>query len=125
MGSNYAPIAARVHSQPSLTIHKHIWDPALKRTLTYGEIFERGLAHGFTAEFYRQRKVHLVPNSPSEILDAVAEMMALLDGRPLNVYCPAWAYAEVRDLYARHSFYGVAGRTGAAMLASMSRAAVN
>lgn len=121
VGTAFAPIAARVHTTPSLTIHKHMRDIKNGRELAYTEIFDRGLAHGWTSEFYENNRVELLPNSPEELSQVVEEMLDILDGR--CVYSPRdkALQAEIEALYFSESFYGFGGPLGVAYLRQMDR----
>lgn len=64
----------------NLTILKHYWLPAEQRYMTLSELLGCKLGHSYNADLIQERGAEVRDNSPGEILEAVQEMTARLDG---------------------------------------------
>ncbi|WP_449243471.1 TIGR04372 family glycosyltransferase [Desulfovibrio sp.] len=78
---NFIPVALMVNwGSANLSIFKHYWLVEEKRFLTLSEILDSGVGDSYDAYRIRKFGVEIVDNSPEELLDAVREMEARLDG---------------------------------------------
>jgi putative glycosyltransferase (TIGR04372 family) len=111
------PVAAAGWRKVDVFITKKLWLRNEKRFITYDEILKRGIDKWFRSEKYRQAGIDIVENTQEEILDAVKELNARLDG--------AWeSRAEdeelLRDYWALfpigHRNYGNHSRLGSEFL---------
>jgi putative glycosyltransferase (TIGR04372 family) len=78
---NFIPVDLLVNwGSSNITIFKHYWSTQEKRFLTLSEILDSGVGASYDAHRLKEVGVEIVDNSPEEILDAVREMEARLDG---------------------------------------------
>ena len=95
-----------------LTIFKHYYSPSLGRNLDLSEIVQTSLVGQEDEATLDKKGIVLMPNSPNEILDAVAEVLACHEGKwvesiddeqrqesfrrifPANVRCRVFANEE-------------------------------
>ena len=80
--TNRIPVCGiSVSGKLDVLIHKKLWSAAEKRFLTFRQILAMGADKWFRGEQYRQAGIEIIENTPDEILAAVKEMNARLDGK--------------------------------------------
>jgi putative glycosyltransferase (TIGR04372 family) len=116
VGTNYAPITARLHAGNSLVIHKLIKDVEKNRILTFEEVLSSDIGRGFTSHFYKSKGLLPIDNTPSEITGAAIEMLDYLEGKLQYSAEDEVAQDKINSMYCRMSGYGNLGRVGQAFL---------
>jgi len=116
VGTNYAPITARLHAGNSLVIHKLIRDVEKNRILTFEEALSSDIGRGFTSHFYKSKGLVTVDNSPSEITEVTIEMLDFLEGNLQYSEEDEIAQDKINSMYFLLSGYGNLGRVGQVFL---------
>ena len=120
VGTNYAPIAGRLHGSKSIVIHKKIYSDEKKRFLKIQECLQSAFGRGWASHHYQANNLRLIDNTSEEIKDAVIEMIETLDKAIQYSAQQEKLQNQINSLYNKYSGYGSSGRIGRRYLANIS-----
>lgn len=103
---SYAVLAG-VHSwMPNVTIFKRYWIKDEQRVMTFPEAFEKDCHYILDTAVYAERGIELIPNTPEEIVAAVTEMEARIEGSWVESEANEKRQARFREIIAQHWLHG-------------------
>jgi len=116
LGTNYAPLAGRLHASDSLLTQKLVWSEDEKRFLTYKEVLSSKIGISWSTHRYKNLRLKLIDNSDEDITLATTEMMERLEGRAQDTEKDQKLQRQINSMYKKYSGYGAMGRIAKSFL---------
>jgi len=112
VGTNYAPLSARLHTGKSLIVHKLVRNDNTGSLISFKEALSSNIGKAFTLQGYQKNNLSLIDNSSEDILSVTEEMLDTLDGFVVYSEKDEALQEKANKLYREFSGYGALGRIG-------------
>jgi putative glycosyltransferase (TIGR04372 family) len=119
IATNFAPIYARLHASNTITINKKYFLNTKRQYLSLEEALSGEVSDEFDNTKFQKVGIDLIDNSPQEILGAVLEMCAVLEGSIAYSSLEEELNYAANSLYDIYSGYGNLGRIGKTYLMNL------